>query len=126
MMIARKMQIVLIPAVFLFCASACFAQHNESSAPLGDKLKKALEQSSLTGAHAKPFHVKVHLSESSNPASLYRAEIEESWASPQQWTRVIETPDFKQTLIVNRDKSSELDHRRLLSAMVEGLCERPL
>ncbi len=125
MMIARKIQRLPVAAIFLFCASACFAQYNESSAPLGEKLKKALDQSSLTGARAKPFHVKVHLSESSNPASPYRAEIEESWASPQQWTRVIETPDFRQTLIVNGDKSSEQitgDYYPLwLRAFVNGL-----
>jgi hypothetical protein len=125
MMNASKLQSFPIAAIFLFCASVCFAQYNESSAPLGDKLKKALEQSSLTGTRAKPFHVKVHLSESSNPASPYRAEIEESWASPRQWTRVIETPDFKQTLIVNGEKSSEQitgDYYPLwLRAFVNGL-----
>ena len=125
MMNARTLQSFTIAAIFLFCASAGFAQYNQSSAPLGDKLKKSLEQSSLTGARAKPFHVKVQLSESSNPASPYRAEIEESWASPQQWIRVIETPEFKQTLIVNGDKSSEQiagDYYPLwLRAFVNGL-----
>jgi hypothetical protein len=108
MMIARKFLSVAIAAIVLLCASACFGQRTtETSVPLGDKLKRALEQSTLTGAHAKPFHVKVHLAESTNPASPYSAEIEESWVSPQQWSRVIETPDFKQTLIVNGDKGSE-------------------
>jgi hypothetical protein len=104
MMIARKMQNLAIAIIVLLCASASFGQ---SSVPLEDKLKKALELSSLTGAHARPFHVKLHLSEPTNAASPYRAEIEESWASPRQWSRVIETPDFKQTLVVNGEKSSE-------------------
>ena len=112
-------------AVILLCASVSFGEHGGQSVPLADKLKKALEQSSLTGGHAKPFHVKVHLSEPANPASPYRADIEESWVSPQQWSRTIETPDFKQTLVVNGDKTSEQitgDYYPLwLRAFVNGL-----
>ena len=126
MRITATLRTVSIAVIVLLCASAAFGQKTtETSVPLGDKLKQALEQSSLTGARAKPFHVKVHLSESTNPASPYRAEIEESWASPQQWARVIETPDFKQTLIVNGDKGSEQitgDYYPLwLRAFVNGL-----
>jgi hypothetical protein len=126
MMIVRQMRNLAIAVIVLFCAGACFGQYaKESSVPLGDKLKKALEQSSLTGAHAKAFHIKVHLADATNPGSPYRADIEESWASPQQWIRTIETPDFKQMLIVNGDKSSEQitgDYYPLwLRAFVNGL-----
>jgi len=126
MMIIGKLRTVFFAAILLSLAGACFGQYGkESSTPLGDKLKKALEQSSLTGPHAKPFRIKVHLAESTNAASSYRAEIEESWASPQQWSRTIETPDFKQILIVNGDQSSEQitgDYYPLwLRALVNGL-----
>jgi hypothetical protein len=118
--------ILSFSATVLFCASASFGQPGDpSSVPLADKLKRALEQSSLTGAHAKPFRVKMHLSDSTNPVSPYRADIEEFWASPQQWSRTIETPDFKQALIVNGDKTSEQitgDYYPLwLKAFVNGL-----
>ncbi|HEY6370254.1 MAG TPA: hypothetical protein VIX37_06725 [Candidatus Sulfotelmatobacter sp.] len=125
MMIATKLQSLSI-AIILLCASASFGQRTtETSVPLGDKLKKALEGAALTGPHAVPFHIKVHISESTNANSTYRAEIEESWASPKQWSRVIETPDFKQILVVNGDKSSEQitgDYYPLwLRAFVNGL-----
>lgn len=126
MMIVSQMRKLAIAVIVPFCAGACFGQYaKESAVPLGDKLKKALEQSSLTGPHGKPFHIKVHLSDSTNPDSLHRADIEESWAAPQQWSRTIETPDFKQMLIVNGDKSSEQitgDYYPLwLRAFVNGL-----
>jgi TonB family protein len=66
-----------------------------------------MEQSALTGLNAKPFHLKVHLFESTNAASPYRGEIEEYWVSPKQWRRSIDTPDFKQMLIANGDQISE-------------------
>jgi hypothetical protein len=81
----------------------------ETSVPLGHALTHALEESSLTGVNAVPFHLRVHLFESTNPPSPYQAEIEEYWVSPQQWRRSIDSPDFKQTLIVNGDQVSEQD-----------------
>jgi TonB family protein len=88
----------------LFCHGQAV---KETSVPLGGLLTHALEQSSLTGANAVPFHLKVHLFESTNPRSDYRAEIEEYWVSPKQWRRSIDSPDFKQILIVNGDELSE-------------------
>jgi len=81
----------------------------ETSVPLGDALNHALERSLLTGANAKPFHMKLHLFESTDPSaeSDYRAQIEEYWVSPGQWRRSIDSPDFKQTVIVNGDQVSE-------------------
>ena len=81
----------------------------ETSIPLGDALSKALAESSLTGPNAIPFHVKVHLSESTNPQSDYRADIEEFWVSAKQYRRSIDSPEFKQLLIVNGDEVSEHD-----------------
>jgi hypothetical protein len=99
----------LIPALLL-TSSISSGQHvTETSIPLGNALGHALQQSALTGADAKPFHLKVHLFESTNPSSDYRAEIEEYWVSPQQWRRSIDTPDFKQTIIVSGDLVSEQD-----------------
>jgi TonB family protein len=92
----------------LLGASYCSGQNvKETSVPLGDVLSQALDKSSLTGTNAVPFHLKVHLFESTNPPSDYRAEIEWYWVSAQQWRRSIDSPTFKQTLIVNGDKVSE-------------------
>ena len=91
-------------------ASLCHGQGiKETSVPLGNALTKALGQSSLTGANAIPFHLKVHLFESTNPLSEYHADVEEYWVSPLQWRRSIDSPAFKQTLIINGDQVSEQD-----------------
>ncbi len=95
-------------AVFLMITHFCLGQHiTETSVPLGDALTHALEKSLLTSPGADPFHVKVHLFESTNPTSPYKAEIEEYWVSPQEWRRTIDSPSFKQTLIVNGQDISE-------------------
>jgi TonB family protein len=108
MIIARKLQTCFVSAVLLLTVRVCFGQRvTETSVPLGKALDHALEQSALTGANAKPFHLKVHLFESTNPPSPYRAEIEEYWVSPRQWRRSIDTPEFKQTLIVSGDQLTE-------------------
>ncbi len=108
MMIARRIRTYFVSAVLVLTVQVCFGQRvTETSVPLGKALDQALAQSGLTGANAKPFHLKVHLFESTNPPSLYRAEIEEYWVSPKQWRRSIDSPDFKQMLIVNGDQISE-------------------
>jgi TonB family protein len=97
-------------AIVLLASSLCQGQAvKETSIPLGNALTRALEESSLTGINAVPFHLKVHLFESTNPPSPYHAEVEEYWVSPQQWRRSIDSPDFRQTLIVNGDQRSEQD-----------------
>ena len=108
MMIVRRLQICCLSAALLLTAGVCSSQRvTETSVPLGKALDHALEQSALTDANAKPFHLKVHLFESTNPPSPYRADIEEFWVSPNQWRRSIDTPEFKQTLIANGDQISE-------------------
>jgi TonB family protein len=103
-------QSLALAAIVLFALGLCHGQSvKETSVPLGSALTKALERSSLTGVNASPLHVKVHLFESTNPSSEYRAEIEEYWVSPQQWRRSIDSPNFKQTLIVNGDRINEQD-----------------
>lgn len=98
----------MVSAVLLLTVRVCFGQQvTETSVPLGKALDHALEQSALTGADAKPFHLKMHLFESTNPPSPYRADIEEYWVSQKQWRRSIDTPEFKQTLIVNGDQITE-------------------
>jgi TonB family protein len=107
-MIARTVQTCCISALLLLNARVCCGQRvTETSVPLGNALNHALEQSSLTGVNAKPFHIKVHLFESTNPTSPYHAEIEEYWVSLLQWRRTIDSEKFEQTLIVNGEQVSE-------------------
>jgi hypothetical protein len=72
------------------------------------------------------FTVRVHLFESTNPPSPYRADIEEYWVSPQEWRRSIDTPEFKQTLIANGDQVSEQDTGDYYPLVAEGLHNRHL
>jgi len=104
----RKSRHCGVATIVLLAGSFCHGQGvKETSIPLGTALTQALQQSSLTGANAVPFHLKVHLFESTNPQSDYRAEIEEYWISPRQWRRSIDSPDFKQTLVVNGELINE-------------------
>ncbi len=96
--------------ILVATAALCAGQGiKETSVPLGNTLDHALYESSLTTADAKPFHLQVHLFESTNPSSDYTGEVEEYWISPKQWRRSINTPEFKQTLIVNGDQINEQD-----------------
>jgi TonB family protein len=73
----------------------CSADDNPNPA-----LKRALELSALTGPHAQPFHLKMTISEPSNPNSPYRATVEEFWQSPTLWQRSIDSPTFRQNVTV--------------------------
>jgi len=107
-MIARSRLAEYVWAMLLFCSFPCFGQvFTESSYPLAKALDSALEQSSLTGANAVPFHIKVHLFESTNPQSPYHADIEEYWVSSKQWRRTIDSEKFQQTLIIEGGQVSE-------------------
>lgn len=75
---------------------------------VGDATERALAQSSLTLPGSKPFHMKVDISETSDPGKDdYKASIDEYWISPSKWRRVITSKDFSQTLITNGDAVSE-------------------
>ncbi len=93
--------------VLLFLCVTGIGQVRETSVPLGAALDKALEKSVLTSANAQPFHLKVHLYESTNPECGYCADIEEYWASPTEWKRTIVSPEFSLTTVVNNEKTSE-------------------
>ena len=81
----------------------CFAKDDQPN----DALERAQSLSSLTGPHAKPFHLKLSVSEPANPNSLYRATIEEYWQSATDWQRSIDSPEFRQNLVVKGNSRSE-------------------
>lgn len=99
----------LVSVLLLCLFPIAQAQIRQTSIPLGNALDRALSRGSLTSKDIKPFHIKVHVIESTNPSSDYRAEIEEFWASDHQWRRSIDSPEFKQTLVVNGDTVNEQD-----------------
>lgn len=109
MVFARAYLEACIAALLLAGASLQGQSVTTKSVPLGNELKRALEASSLTGEQGRPFHLKIHLVESTNPSSDYRAEIEEYWVSPERWRRSIDSPDFRQTLITSGGQVLEQD-----------------
>jgi TonB family protein len=98
----------------LFLAALCaggsvHAQSGQQvSKPLGDTLTKALYTSSLITSDSHPFHVKLHVHDAMNPDSALSADIEEYWASPTQWKRIITAPGFSQSIVVN-DKGTSFE-----------------
>jgi TonB family protein len=95
---------IVLAALFLFCLSQhrAIAQDTPDSA-----LGRAQKLSSLTVRDAKPFRIKVTISEPANPSSLYHAVIEESWLSKTRWTRTLIAPGLTQIVYVDGDKRIE-------------------
>lgn len=95
-------------AVFaVLLLNSALARSQGKSVALSDVAERAVRQSQLTLPGSPAFHLKVSIVETTNPASDYRASVEEYWTSPDKWRRTIQSPDFSQTLIVNGDKVSE-------------------
>ncbi len=86
-----------------------------------DALTKALNKSSLTGSDAKPFHIKISVSEPAFPQSPYQGAIEEWWVSPQQWRREVTSKDGShQTIVVANGKKTEEDQGDYLPLWLSG------
>jgi hypothetical protein len=119
----------LLAAVFAFGLAAASGADNRNAISLGEAAEHAVEQSRLTLAGSKPFHLVAEIVEVTNPKSDYRAKVDEYWVAPDRWRRTIESPEFSQTLIVNGDKVSEKDTgdyfpwwlNDLVTAMVDPL-----
>jgi hypothetical protein len=99
-----------IVAAFLFLMLAIVTPGaDDKKLQLGDVAERAVQQSKLTLSSSKAFHLKATIGETTNADSDYKATVEEFWVSPTKWKRVIVSPDFSQTLIVNGDAVSEQD-----------------
>jgi hypothetical protein len=122
-----KRSFVLIPLCGL-CIWASGQQIQHTSIPIGNAAAKALEVGSLTGKSAKPFHIRMVVSEPENPQSPYQGTIEEWWASPQDWRRVVTSKEgMRQTVVSIQDKKTESDQGDYfplwLRSFVTGLFE---
>ena len=86
------------------------AQVKRTSIPLGDAVANALAKSNLTGEKARPFHIRINVSEPENPKSSYQGTIEEWWVSPDQYRReVTDVNDMHQTIVVTNGIKTEKD-----------------
>jgi hypothetical protein len=104
-------KIVLL--AFLAFAQSSFAAFGEikrTSVPMGDAINRALTKISLTSEGARPFHIRLSISEPSNSASPYQGTMEEWWVSPDQWRRVVTAKGgLQQTIVLSGGKKTERD-----------------
>jgi TonB family protein len=92
------------PALLLILlSSACFASSDQPESALS----KANRLSSLTGPGAIPFHLKVRISEPSNPKSPYVATVEQYWKSRDDWSSAIDSNQFHQRVMVRAGNRTE-------------------
>jgi hypothetical protein len=105
-------------------------QIRQTSVPLGNAVSKALAKNSLTGDGARPFHLRVIVSEPENPQSPYQGTIEEWWSSPTEWRREVTAKSgMHQTIVVADGKKSEKDEgdyfplwlRNFVTALVDPI-----
>lgn len=105
------MRKLTIASVLLATAIASAnAQIKRTSVPIGDTLSKALDKTMLIGPGARPFHIRITVSEPENPQSPYQGTLEEWWVSPEQWRREVTDKDgLKQTIVISNGKKTEQD-----------------
>jgi hypothetical protein len=80
--------------------------HAQAGIPLYDASVRALKNTQLNYPDSAPFHVKISVVDS-HPDTNRNATIEMWWMSPTKYRRLIESPDFSQTRVVNGDAVSE-------------------
>jgi hypothetical protein len=92
----RQWWITVFAAVAVWPALA----HSEN---LPKEVKKAVERSTLDQPGTKPFHLKAVLAPSfeRDEESGRTGEVEIWWASPTQWKREVQSPEFHQIEIVD-------------------------
>lgn len=107
-----------------------YGQVRSASVPIGDAVDKALKKTLLTGEGARPFHIRIVVSEPENPQSPYQGTIEEWWMSADQWRRdVTAKGGMHQTIVVAHGKKTEKDEgdyfpiwlRRFVEAVFDPL-----
>ncbi len=125
-----KMQAMLrktaILALLVCCVSSALSQKRVALADISDR---AASISTLAAPDTPAFHLKAVITETTNPDSDYKAEVEEYWVTPDKWKRTVKSPEFSQTVVVNGDKYFEQDSgeyypqwlRELVSAIFQPL-----
>lgn len=99
-----------IAVLFIATLPLLNAQVTRTSVPLGDALDAALDKSSLTGSGARPFHIRIAISEPANADSPYQGTLEEWWIAPDRWRREVTSKDgMHQTIVVADGRKTERD-----------------
>src|SRR5277367_6788000 len=102
-------QFVAVLSLAVACSASC-GQTTRTEVPIGNALTKALATGSITGEGARPFHIRVEVSEPENPQSPYQGAFEEWWISPDKWRREVTSKDgMRQTIVIAEGKKTEKD-----------------
>lgn len=97
------------PAAFLLAvAGICASVWAADDIPQASLAEHAIKESQITLPGSKPFYLIAKTYESTDRDNdSHNATIEEYWATPNKWRRIVKTADFSELLIVNGDKTSE-------------------
>jgi len=102
-----KRKNLLITALVPVCCMAILGCPKEK-AYVANLPTRAVQQSEITSPGSQPFHLIAEVFEATNLHNdRYRAKIEEWWVAPDKWRRIITSPEFSQTLIVNGSQIGE-------------------
>jgi hypothetical protein len=103
---ARLKLCAIAAALAVACATNAPLAQAQAGTPLYDASVRALRNTQLNYPDSAPFHAKISVTDS-HPDTNRSATIEMWWMSPTKYRRVIESPDYSQTRIVNGDAVSE-------------------
>lgn len=99
--------LLLLFHAFSAAGLAAQDQDEDRQMAMAEAVEHALEQSKLTVAGGTPFHLKAHIAAEGNASAGYSAEVEEYWAGPEKWRRMVSSEGFSQTLVVNGGRIRE-------------------
>jgi hypothetical protein len=106
----RKNWLPVVAVCMGIYACVSFGQIKHTSVPIGDAVDKALKKTLLTGEDARPFHIKITVSEPENRESPYQGTIEEWWESANKWRREVTAKNgMRQTIVFVDGKKTEKD-----------------
>lgn len=109
-MVRMKTNKPWIACILLAASMTSSGQFKRTSVPLGDAIETALSKNSLTYGNARPFHIRVSITEPENPQSPYQGTFEEWWVSATQWRREVSDKDgLHQTIVFSGDSKTETD-----------------
>ncbi len=80
---------------------SCVSAWSQGGDPFKHLDESFAQKLSLIAPGSKPFHMKVSVVDKNIQNPLHSAEVEEWWAAPDQWRRVVTSPEFSQTAVQN-------------------------
>ncbi|HET9283599.1 MAG TPA: hypothetical protein VFR24_16705 [Candidatus Angelobacter sp.] len=96
----------LLPSIIVVTLVSTLSLAKDSKPKIvGEGVQQAAKHSQLTLPGSQPFHLKATIAELDSPD--YKAEVEMYWLAPNRWRRILKSPDFSQTMVVDGGKVVE-------------------